>query len=140
MTYAKYSPVKNHSVYKIYNPTNKEAIWVTLPNSEIEKLEEDNYTYSRSNALQRIFNLDGEMALSNISLDNQKHAFTNTPRLINNNNRYAVEYSVYNKDGQEKTYTKDLGYIGEMNVQKAQIIASDLLQRKANQLNEQLQN
>jgi len=140
MTYAKYSPVKNHSVYKIYNPINKEAIWVTLPNSEIEKLEEDNYTYSRTNALQRIFNLDGEIPLSNFSLNNQKDAFTSTPRLINNNNQYAVEFKFYNKDGQEKTYTKDVGYIGEFNVQKAQVIANNLLERQVSRLNRMLQN
>ena len=136
MTFMKYSTVPGHSVYKLSNPGKTEGtnstntIYLTIANDKLKEVEEDNFTWTKNNWIQEVFNLDGELDLTNRLGTNDKYIFKDTPKLINNNNQYAIQYNYVDSEGNDQSMTNDIGYIKSMTVEDAQRIANQFLDQK----------
>jgi len=127
MTYIKYTSLPGHSMYKFYNPSDKSTIYANIKDTKLKEIEEDNYTYSRTNWLQQTFNLDGNLPLTNRKDQKGDNIFTKTPELVNIGGVYNVRYSYYDDEGSEKTNNIQIGSMQNMNVETAQEMARDFL-------------
>jgi hypothetical protein len=140
MTFMKYSSLAGHSVYKFTNPESdkdkKSVIYATIPNTKLAEIEEDNYTYSKSNFMQKTFMMDGIKQLENRKGADNKNIFLSTPeapgpQLTHSNGQYRLAFSYYDSKGNEQSISHPLGYLNSMGVvqaqRKANLILDDLV-------------
>ena len=147
MTFMKYSSVPGHSVYKFTNPASdkqgKSTIYATIPNEKLAEIEEDNYTYSKTNFMQKTFMMDGIKQLQNRKGADNKNLFISTPeapgpQLSHANGQYRLEFSYYDSKGNEQFISSPVGYLNSMGVVQAQNKANAILDDLAK--NENLNN
>jgi len=127
MTYIKYTSLPGHSMYKFYNPSDKSTIYANIKDTKLKEVKEDNFTYSRTNWVQQVFNLDGKFPLTNRKDQKGNNIFKGTPELVNIGGVYNVRYSYYDDEGNEKTNNIQIGSMNAMSLETAQEGAREFL-------------
>ena len=134
MTYIKYTSLPGHSMYKFYNPSDKSTIYANIKDTKLKEVKEDNYTYSRTNWIQQVFNLDGEFPLTNRKDQEGNDIFKGTPKLVNIGGVYNVRYSYFDDEGTKKTNNIQIGSMNAMDVETAQERAREFLDDRQQEL------